>query len=172
MAVRFRGENIRSLSTLSVAEAHEFFQELTLKGEERVVGQLLLQEIRERLQFLHDVGLDYLTLDRRASTLSGGEAQRIRLAAQVGSALQGANSVLDEPSIGLHPRDNEKLLGVLRELRDRGNTVLVVEHDLDTIRAADHLIELVQVPADMEVRSSPKRETRRGPSQHRSQVNI
>jgi excinuclease ABC subunit A len=142
LAVRFRGRSIRDLSLLSVGEAHRLVAGLNLKGQERVVGQLLVQELRDRLQFLHDVGLDYLTLDRRASTLSGGEAQRIRLAAQVGASLQGVTYVLDEPSIGLHPRDNERLLGVLRELRNRGNTVLVVEHDLDTIRAADHLIEL------------------------------
>lgn len=142
LAVRFRGRNIQDYVKLSVGEAHELIGRLSLRGQERVVGQLLVQELQERLQFLHDVGLDYLTLDRRASTLSGGEAQRIRLAAQVGSSLQGVTYVLDEPSIGLHPRDNERLLGVLRELRNRGNTVLVVEHDLDTIRAADYLVEL------------------------------
>jgi excinuclease ABC subunit A len=142
LAVRFRDRNIREYAELSVGEAHGLIGSLRLRGQERVVGQLLVQELKERLQFLHDVGLDYLTLDRRAATLSGGEAQRIRLAAQVGAALQGVTYVLDEPSIGLHPRDNERLLGVLRELRNRGNSVLVVEHDLDTIRAADYLVEL------------------------------
>ena len=102
----------------------------------------MLQEIRRRLSFLSDVGLDYLTLDRLSSTLSGGEAQRINLATSLGSALVGTLYVLDEPSIGLHPRDNLRLIAILRQLRDQGNTVLVVEHDADMIRVADHIVDL------------------------------
>ncbi|MBW1880795.1 MAG: excinuclease ABC subunit UvrA, partial [Deltaproteobacteria bacterium] len=119
-----------------------FFGDLRLEGEEQEVAELLVAEIRDRLQFLHDVGLTYLTLDRRAASLSGGEAQRIRLAAQVGSALRGVTYVLDEPSIGLHPRDNARLLATLRRLRDRGNSVLVVEHDAETIASADFVVDI------------------------------
>jgi excinuclease ABC subunit A len=142
LAVDFRGHNISWFSEMTVATAHAFFENLSLSSRERKIGEPLIREIRERIGFLHDVGLDYLTLNRTASTLSGGEAQRIRLAAQVGSALQGVTYVLDEPSIGLHPRDNLRLLSALRRLRDRGNSVLVVEHDAETIEAADFVIDV------------------------------
>ncbi len=141
-AVDFRGRGLPELSCESVADARTFFRALELQPSELEVGELLVQEIRERLNFLHDVGLGYLALDRSAATLSGGEAQRIRLAAQVGSALQGVTYVLDEPSIGLHPRDNARLLATLERLRDRGNSVLVVEHDAETIAAADYVIDV------------------------------
>jgi excinuclease ABC subunit A len=140
--VTFRGEPITTLSGLSVGEAEAWFRDLVLEGEEREIGTALLQEIQGRLGFLAEVGLGYLTLDRGAATLSGGEAQRIRLAAQVGSALQGVTYILDEPSIGLHPRDNLRLLEALRRLRDRGNSVLVVEHDAETILAADWVVDV------------------------------
>jgi excinuclease ABC subunit A len=141
-AVTFRGRSLPTLSGLGVSEALAWFQDVDLAGEEREVGAAILQEIVDRLSFLDEVGLGYLTLDRSAATLSGGEAQRIRLAAQVGSALQGVTYVLDEPSIGLHPRDNQRLLKTLFRLRDRGNTVLVVEHDDETILAADHVVDV------------------------------
>jgi excinuclease ABC subunit A len=141
-AVTFRGIPIHHLTNLSVADAYAMFSALTLTPEENEVASLLIQEIRDRLTFLHEVGLDYLTLDRSAVTLSGGEAQRIRLASQVGSGLQGVTYVLDEPSIGLHPRDNLRLLRALQRLRDRGNSVLVVEHDAETMAAADHLVDV------------------------------
>ncbi|TVQ94104.1 MAG: excinuclease ABC subunit UvrA [Deltaproteobacteria bacterium] len=141
-AVTFRGRSLPEVIHLTVAEAHELFAGLELAGEEREIGAALIQEIVDRLTFLDEVGLGYLSLDRSAATLSGGEAQRIRLAAQVGSALQGVTYVLDEPSIGLHPRDNQRLLRTLRRLRDRGNTVLVVEHDEETMLAADHVIDI------------------------------
>jgi len=141
-AVIFRDRNITWFSSMTVADAHDFFASLKLKKVEREIGQQLVDEIRERIDFLHEVGLEYLTLDRSAATLSGGEAQRIRLAAQVGSALQGVTYVLDEPSIGLHPRDNRRLLQALRRLRDRGNSVLVVEHDAETIEAADFVVDV------------------------------
>ena len=142
LAVTFRERPIYHYTRLSVKEAFAFFSELRLAPEEREIGGLLLAEIRERLTFLHEVGLDYLSLDRSAATLSGGEGQRIRLAAQVGSALQGVTYVLDEPSIGLHPRDNRRLLQAVLRLRDRGNTVLVVEHDAETILAADYVVDV------------------------------
>jgi len=141
--VTFRGRSLPAYVQLDIRRARAFFDDVTLVGEEEVsVGQQLVHEIAERLAFLDDVGLGYLTLDRSAATLSGGEAQRIRLAAQVGSALQGVTYVLDEPSIGLHPRDNARLLQTLFRLRDRGNSVLVVEHDEETIRAADHVVDV------------------------------
>ena len=113
-----------------------------LSNKQKKIGELVLKEIRLRLQFLLDVGLDYLTLDRPAMTLSGGEAQRIRLATQIGAGLTGVLYVLDEPSIGLHQRDNDRLLSTLKKLRDLGNTLVVVEHDEDTIRSADHLVDI------------------------------
>ncbi len=136
------GKNIHEVSTLSIEEARRFFLEIPLGKEEQHIARLVLREIRNRLQFLADVGLSYLTLDRKSSTLSGGEAQRIRLASQVGSGLVGVCYVLDEPTIGLHERDNRRLLDTLVKLRDLGNTVIVVEHDEDTIRAADHLVDV------------------------------
>ncbi|MCO4745741.1 MAG: excinuclease ABC subunit UvrA [Proteobacteria bacterium] len=141
-AVDFRGLNVPAFTRMSVAEATRFFGELKLKGAEREVGEAIIDEIRHRLLFLEEVGLGYLSLDRSSATLSGGEAQRIRLAAQVGSALQGVTYVLDEPSIGLHPRDNRRLIHALHRLRDRGNSVLVVEHDTETMLAADHVVDV------------------------------
>ncbi|WP_088280155.1 excinuclease ABC subunit UvrA [Ideonella sp. A 288] len=126
----------------TLADAQAYFERLHLKGAKAEIADKVVREIRARLKFLNDVGLNYLSLDRSADTLSGGEAQRIRLASQIGSGLTGVMYVLDEPSIGLHQRDNERLIGTLRHLRDLGNSVLVVEHDEDMIRAADHVIDL------------------------------
>ena len=142
LAVSVSGRNIAEVTAQSVREARVWFDGLRLDGKDAVVADKVLKEIRERLGFLDDVGLGYLTLDRSAATLSGGEGQRIRLATQIGSKLQGVLYVLDEPSIGLHQRDNQKLLKTLQEMRDLGNTVLVVEHDLETIEAADHVIDM------------------------------
>jgi len=127
---------------MSIAQALEFVDNLQLEGAMAVIASQILREIRERLRFLMDVGLQYLTLSRAASTLSGGESQRIRLATQIGSSLMGVLYILDEPSIGLHQRDNDKLLGTLKHLRDLGNTLIVVEHDEDTMRAADYIVDV------------------------------
>ena len=140
--VRIGGMAIHELEARPIAESRAFLEALDLTGTARTIAERVLLEIRERLRFLSDVGLDYLTLDRAAGTLSGGEAQRIRLATQVGSHLMGVLYILDEPSIGLHPRDNERLLLSLERLRDSGNSVLVVEHDEATIRRADHVIDV------------------------------
>jgi len=140
--VRVSGRTIDQVSSLTVREAQEFFGTLQLSAKEEAIAEKVLKEIRRRLSFLRDVGLDYLTLDRLSSTLSGGEAQRINLATSLGSALVGTLYVLDEPSIGLHSRDNQRLIAILRQLRDQGNTVLVVEHDGDMIRVADHIVDL------------------------------
>ena len=140
--VRVAERTIDEVCALTVGEAAEFFDRLGLTETERTVADRLVREIRRRLSFLCEVGLEYLTLDRLSSTLSGGEAQRINLATALGSALVGTLYVLDEPSIGLHPRDNERLIAILRQLRDQGNTVLVVEHDADTIRTADVVVDL------------------------------
>jgi len=134
--------NIAQVCQLSVKEALRWLDALRLTEKERTIAHQILKEIRNRLQFLVDVGLDYLTLDREASTLAGGEAQRIRLATQVGSGLTGVLYILDEPSIGLHPRDNKRLIETLKKLRDMGNTVIVVEHDEETIRSADFIVDL------------------------------
>ena len=142
LAVRFRGRSIAELAALTVTDTALALAEWDLSEREAAIARDLLAEVRERLAFLAQVGLGYLTLDRGAPTLSGGEAQRIRLAAQLGSNLQGVCYVLDEPSIGLHPRDNRLLLNTLTRLRDRGNTVVVVEHDEETIRRAEHVIDL------------------------------
>src|SRR5262249_5085512 len=123
-------------------EAYRFFSALQLTAAEAAIAERLLRETRERLRFLHDVGLDYLTLERRGASLSGGEGQRIRLATQIGASLSGVLYVLDEPSIGLHQRDNARLLDTLQRLKQLGNTVIVVEHDRDTILAADHVIDI------------------------------
>ncbi len=131
-----------SITALPIDETNAFFAGLTLDGWRGEIAQRIVKEIRERLRFLVDVGLDYLTLDRQADSLSGGEAQRIRLASQIGAGLVGVMYVLDEPSIGLHQRDNERLLGTLTRLRDLGNTVIVVEHDEDAIRLADHIVDI------------------------------
>jgi len=141
-AVNFRDRKIYELCALSVSDAREWFDNLELEGKEALIGDAILREIRDRLLFLDKVGLGYLSLDRSAATLSGGEAQRIRLAAQVGSGLQGVTYILDEPSIGLHPRDNQRLLETLGALRDRGNSVLVVEHDEDTMHQADWIVDM------------------------------
>ena len=142
LACTVGGKNIYEICTLSIEQAQKFFQALELNKEEAVIARDILKEIQARLGFMMDVGLDYLTLDRESGTLSGGEAQRIRLATQIGSRLTGVLYVLDEPSIGLHQRDNDRLLATLKELRDLGNTVVVVEHDEQTIREADHIIDL------------------------------
>jgi excinuclease ABC subunit A len=140
--VRVAGRTIDEVSSLTVLGAQGFFGGLQLTDKESAIAEKVLAEIRRRLSFLSDVGLDYLTLDRLSSTLSGGEAQRINLATSLGSALVGTLYVLDEPSIGLHPRDNLRLIEILRQLRDQGNTVLVVEHDSDMIRVADYVVDL------------------------------
>ncbi len=127
---------------LNIAKAYEFFETLELTPEETAIADKILVEIRQRLKFLNDVGLEYLTLDRLSSTLSGGEAQRIQLATCLGSRLVGACYVLDEPSIGLHSRDTGRLIRILEELRDLGNTIVVVEHDADVMRSADHIVDL------------------------------
>ena len=142
IAVRMHGHSISDITALSVGLAERFFAELNLDDFELRVAGKLLQELRVRLRFLRSVGLEYLTLDRAAATLSGGEGQRIRLATQIGSGLVGVLYILDEPSIGLHQRDNQRLLESLQRLRDLGNTVLVVEHDRDTINAADYVLDL------------------------------
>src|SRR4029434_2374109 len=128
--------------TLPISEALDVFDSLTLTDREAIIAERILKEIQERLRFLNDVGVGYLTLGRSAATLSGGEGQRIRLATQIGANLTGVLYVLDEPSIGLHQRDNRKLLATLSRLRDLGNTVIVVEHDEETIRVADYVVDL------------------------------
>jgi excinuclease ABC subunit A len=142
LSVRVGGKNVHEVVSMTIEAARAFFLELPLSKERQTIARLILKEIRNRLQFLSDVGLAYLTLDRKSSTLSGGEFQRIRLASQVGSGLVGVCYVLDEPTIGLHERDNRRLLDTLFKLRDLGNTVVVVEHDEDTIRAADHVVDV------------------------------
>ena len=141
--VRVGGKNLGEVVRMNIAEALAFFGALELSpGRERAIADKVLVEIRQRLKFLNDVGLEYLTLDRLAATLSGGEAQRIQLATSLGSRLVGACYVLDEPSIGLHSRDTGRLIRILEELRELGNTILVVEHDPDVMRAADHIVDL------------------------------
>ncbi len=142
LAVTVGGMNIMDFCALPVSEALDFIENLQLDGSMAVIAAQILREIKSRLGFLNAVGLRYLTLSRSAATLSGGESQRIRLATQIGSSLMGVLYILDEPSIGLHQRDNDKLLSTLRQLRDLGNTVLVVEHDEDTMRAADHIVDV------------------------------
>ena len=130
------------MTNLSIRDLASFLSDLTLTKTQQLIGEQILKEIRARVQFLIDVGLDYLCLSRATGTLSGGEAQRIRLATQIGSGLVGVAYILDEPSIGLHQRDNDKLLGTLKHLRDLGNSVIVVEHDEDTMRAADYVVDI------------------------------
>jgi excinuclease ABC subunit A len=142
LAVTVGGKNIHQLSSMSVADAHDFFLNVDLSERHKMIANQILKEINARIGFLVDVGLDYLTLSRSAGTLSGGEAQRIRLATQIGSGLMGVLYILDEPSIGLHQRDNDRLLMTLKRLRDLGNTLIVVEHDEDTMYAADHIIDM------------------------------
>jgi excinuclease ABC subunit A len=140
--VRINGKNISQVCSMTVEQATRFFDELTLTPQQAAIAERLLVELRERLRFLNEVGLEYLTLDRLASTLSGGEAQRIQLATSLGSRLVGTLYVLDEPSIGLHSRDTHRLIKILHDLRDLGNTILVVEHDPDIMRAADRILDL------------------------------
>ncbi|NLP30264.1 MAG: excinuclease ABC subunit UvrA [Clostridiales bacterium] len=142
LAVKVGGKNIAELSDLSIRDAHRFVSELNLKEKHRIIAKEIVKEILNRLSFLIDVGLDYLSLSRLSATLSGGESQRIRLATQIGSRLVGVLYILDEPSIGLHQKDNAMLLKTLRDLTDIGNTLIVVEHDEDTIYAADHIIDI------------------------------
>ncbi len=142
LAVRINDKNIAEVTNLSIRECFNFFKTLELSERELIIGEQILKEINERIGFLVDVGLDYLSLSRTAGTLSGGEAQRIRLATQIGSGLVGCLYILDEPSIGLHQRDNDKLLKTLNHLRDIGNTLIVVEHDDDTMRQADYIVDV------------------------------
>ena len=141
-AVRVGGRTIDEVSALTTRQARDFFAALDLQPQDAAIADKVLTEIRRRLGFLSDVGLEYLTLDRLSSTLSGGEAQRINLATSLGASLVGTLYVLDEPSIGLHPRDNQRLIAILRQLRDQGNTVIVVEHDADMIAVADHVVDM------------------------------
>ena len=142
LAVKFNGKNISEITSLSILRAIEFFKSVKLKGNEALIAKPILKEVNERLEFLHNVGLDYLTLGRSARTLSGGESQRIRLATQIGTQLAGVLYVLDEPSIGLHQSDNIKLINSLKNLRDLGNTIVVVEHDRETIESSDYMVDL------------------------------
>ena len=142
LSVTVGGLNIYELTKLSVTKELDFINSLVLTDREQMIASLILKEIKSRLSFLQNVGLDYLTLSRSAGTLSGGESQRIRLATQIGSSLMGVLYILDEPSIGLHQRDNDKLIGTLKRMRDLGNTLIVVEHDEDTMRAADYIVDI------------------------------
>ena len=142
LSVYVAGKNIAEICEMSIKDSYEFFQNIKLSEKNYAIAKLVLKEIKSRLQFLNDVGLDYLTLDRASGTLSGGEAQRIRLATQIGSKLMGVTYILDEPSIGLHQRDNEKLINTMLSMRDLGNTVLVVEHDEDTMLACDYIVDI------------------------------
>ena len=142
LQVKVGGKNIYQVTKMSIKELVNFFSKLKLSKEKQEIAKLILKEIEDRLNFLKNVGLEYLTLSRSAGTLSGGEAQRIRLATQIGSHLTGVLYVLDEPSIGLHQRDNEKLIKSMLEMRDLGNTLIVVEHDEDTMRACDYLVDI------------------------------
>ena len=142
LSVLINGKNIYEVTKLSIKDLREFLQNLKLSEEQKQISEMVIKEICSRLDFLINVGLDYLTLDRSAGTLSGGEAQRIRLATQIGSHLTGVLYVLDEPSIGLHQRDNERLINSMKEMRDLGNTLIVVEHDTDTMLAADYLVDI------------------------------
>ncbi|MBF1058400.1 MAG: excinuclease ABC subunit UvrA, partial [Peptostreptococcus sp.] len=142
LAVRVNGKNIMEVTDLSVEGLIDYVSNLELSQKDQVIAKDIVKEIKERASFLYNVGLGYLTLSRKAGTLSGGEAQRIRLATQIGSALTGVLYVLDEPSIGLHQRDNDKLIATLRNLTDLGNTLIVVEHDEDTMRAADYIVDI------------------------------
>jgi len=142
LAVRIGGLNISEVSAMNVKEALDFFSALSFDGFIKEVADKIITEIKRRLAFLNDVGLNYITIERKSATLSGGEAQRIRLATQIGSGLTGVLYVLDEPSIGLHQRDNDMLIETLKNLRDIGNSVIVVEHDEDTINASDFVIDM------------------------------
>lgn len=152
LSVRVGGLNISEFTDMSIEKALKFVDELKLNEYEAKIANLVLKEIKDRLGFLNDVGLGYLTLSRKAGGLSGGEAQRIRLATQIGSRLTGVLYVLDEPSIGLHQRDNDKLIATLQNIRDLGNSVLVVEHDEDTMRASDFIVDIGPVQECMVVK--------------------
>jgi excinuclease ABC subunit A len=140
--VEIAGKNIHDITSMSVENLLEFFTTLALTPKKQEIAGRLIKEIKDRLGFLTSVGIGYLTLARSAGTLSSGESQRIRLATQIGSALMGVMYILDEPTIGLHQRDNDRLIGTLAHLRDLGNTLIVVEHDEDTIRSADYIIDM------------------------------
>jgi len=142
LAVTIKGRNIIELTEMSIKDLYNFFNELTLTEREKIIAKQILKEIKKRLEFLISVGLDYLTLDRKSATLSGGEGERIRLATQIGSSLVGVLYILDEPSIGLHQRDNARLIRTLKSLRDLGNTVIVIEHDEAMMRNADHIVDM------------------------------
>ena len=142
LAVTVAGKNIAEMCDMSVGEMVTFLETMELNDRQKMIGEQVLKEIKARIGFLNDVGLDYLTLSRATGTLSGGEAQRIRLATQIGSGLVGVAYILDEPSIGLHQRDNDKLIRTLKNLRDLGNTLIVVEHDEDTMLAADYIVDI------------------------------
>ena len=142
LSVKVGSKNINELTEMPINRIKKYLNELQLNKTKKMIAEQILKEIDSRLQFLMDVGLEYLTLSRSAGTLSGGESQRIRLATQIGSGLSGVLYILDEPSIGLHQRDNDRLLNTLKKLRDLGNTVLVVEHDEDTMYAADEIIDI------------------------------
>jgi excinuclease ABC subunit A len=142
LAVTIGGRNIHELSCMSVVESIDFFRKLSLNDTRKAIAHQIFKEISDRLAFMKSVGLEYLTLERKASTLSGGEAQRIRLATQIGSSLVGVLYILDEPTIGLHQRDNDRLISTLKHLRDIGNTLIVVEHDEQTLRSADYIVDL------------------------------
>jgi len=142
LSVYINGKNIADVSSMNMLELREFFESLNLSEREKIIASPILKEILQRVNFLIEVGVDYLTLDRSADTLSGGESQRVRLATQIGAGLVGVIYVLDEPSIGLHPRDNEKLIKNLKSLRDLGNTVIVVEHDEEIMRSADFIVDI------------------------------
>ena len=142
LACTINKRNIREIISLSVEDACNFFKDINLNSQENLITKEITKEIKSRLGFLMDVGLEYLTLDRESGSLSGGEAQRIKLATQIGAGLVGVVYVLDEPSIGLHQKDNDRLIRTLKGLRDLGNTVIVVEHDEQTILLADHVIDM------------------------------
>ena len=144
LSVKISDKNVGEICNFSIEKLYSWFDKYhgSLKGSDKIIATPILKEILSRIKFLKDVGLNYLTLNRKSSTLSGGESQRIRLASQIGSGLTGVIYVLDEPSIGLHQRDNQKLISTLIKLRDLGNTVIVVEHDEEMIRSADHIIDL------------------------------
>ena len=142
LAVTVADKNIYEITSMSVKNLGRFLNDMELSHQQHLIGDQILKEIRARVGFLNEVGLDYLSLSRATGTLSGGEAQRIRLATQIGSGLVGVAYILDEPSIGLHQRDNDKLLGALKNLKDLGNTLIVVEHDEDTMLAADYIVDI------------------------------
>ena len=162
LAVKVGDKNINELTEMSICDIKEYLKGLKLTKKEKMIADLIFKELEKRLQFLIDVGLEYLTLSRATGTLSGGEAQRIRLATQIGSSLTGVLYILDEPSIGLHQRDNDKLIATLKKLRDLGNTVLVVEHDEDTMYAADQIIDIGPRPRSTRWKCNSAGDSRRG----------